>query len=220
MSSAVIVANGDVYSETLGEAFVVTFEALGGSNLAFEFAAPDGSDAAAVIATALSYGEPNVLYLPGFPDLGEPLIEGARLEPALDGTTLASTDGMLDVVNLLPIETECMLFTVPDTSFMDSAAYADFAAAYLAEFGEDTLTPLSGCAYYCANVLLAGVEAVGVVDGDNALHVGRQALRDVLYATSGYDGLTGTITCNPYGDCATTEFVILMASAGVLVPAP
>jgi branched-chain amino acid transport system substrate-binding protein len=33
------------------------------------------------------------------------------------------------------------------------------------------------------------------------LHIGRQALRDALYATAGYQGLTGSITCDQYGDC-------------------
>ena len=29
-----------------------------------------------------------------------------------------------------------------------------------------------------------------------------QALRDAMYATSGYQGLTGNLSCTPTGDCA------------------
>jgi branched-chain amino acid transport system substrate-binding protein len=34
------------------------------------------------------------------------------------------------------------------------------------------------------------------------LFIPRRALRDALYATSGFEGLTGTLTCNEVGDCA------------------
>lgn len=219
-SSAVIVSDGDAYSESLGEAFVDAFVALGGSNLAFERAAPDGSDAAAAIAAVVAAGVPDVLYFPVFAELGELLVIMARYEPALGETRLAAIDDMLEVVDLLPLESEGMLFTTADTSFMDSAAYADFATAYLTAYGEDPFTPFSAYAYDAANVILTGIETVGVIDGNGTLHVGRQALRDALYATSNFDGLTGTITCNPFGDCATTDFVILVAVSGELVPAP
>jgi branched-chain amino acid transport system substrate-binding protein len=219
-SSAVIVSDGDAYSESLGEAFVDTFVELGGFNLAFERAAPDGSDASAAISAVVAAGVPDVLYFPVFAELGVPLVIEARAEPSLGGTTLAATDSMLEVVDLLPTESEGMLFTNPDASFMDSPAYADFAATYFAAYGQDPNTPFSAYAYDAADVILAGIEAVGVVDANDTLHIGRQALRDALYATSNFDGLTGTITCDPFGDCATTDFVVLIAVAGELVPAP
>ncbi|MFP5239355.1 MAG: ABC transporter substrate-binding protein, partial [Acidobacteriota bacterium] len=41
------------------------------------------------------------------------------------------------------------------------------------------------------------------------MHVGRQALRDALYATTGFKGVTGTLTCNEFGDCAPPRFNVL-----------
>ena len=40
-------------------------------------------------------------------------------------------------------------------------------------------------------------------DGSGNLTIPRTALKDALYATSGYEGITGIITCTPLGDCAT-----------------
>ena len=37
---------------------------------------------------------------------------------------------------------------------------------------------------------------------DGSLVIGRQALRDALYATKDFDGITGKLTCNENGDCA------------------
>ena len=32
-------------------------------------------------------------------------------------------------------------------------------------------------------------------------HIGRQALRDAIYATKDFQGITGTLTCSENGDC-------------------
>ncbi len=44
---------------------------------------------------------------------------------------------------------------------------------------------------------------MAVDDGDGNLTISRTALKDAIFATSGYQGMTGIITCTPLGDCAT-----------------
>jgi branched-chain amino acid transport system substrate-binding protein len=44
---------------------------------------------------------------------------------------------------------------------------------------------------------------VAVDDGSGNLTIPRTALKDAVFATSGYEGITGIITCTPLGDCAT-----------------
>jgi hypothetical protein len=34
------------------------------------------------------------------------------------------------------------------------------------------------------------------------IHIGRQALRDALYSTLSFHGITGILSCTPTGDCA------------------
>jgi len=221
VTSAVVV-DGAAFAVALGEAFVETFEGLSGNNLAFEVAEPDGSDVAAVVAAIVAAGVPDVLYLPVFEPLGSALVAEVRATPALDGTQLATSDALAfpEFVDGLGADAEGMLFTVPDSSFTDSPGYAAFVAAYIDEFGEFPLTPFSAFAFDAANVILGGIEGVGVVDGDGTLHVGRQALRDALFATAGFAGLTGTIACDPLGECGATGFVILTVDGGELVPVP
>jgi branched-chain amino acid transport system substrate-binding protein len=50
-------------------------------------------------------------------------------------------------------------------------------------------------------MILDAVEDVAVQDSTGNLVIGRKALRDALYATSGYQGVSGTLTCDQYGDC-------------------
>ena len=42
-----------------------------------------------------------------------------------------------------------------------------------------------------------------------ALYIGRQALRDTLYNTMNFKGMSGTLTCDAFGDCAQPWFKVL-----------
>ena len=46
----------------------------------------------------------------------------------------------------------------------------------------------------------------------------RQALRDALYATSNFPGLTGSLTCTPTGDCADPKIAVYESHAGQFPP--
>jgi branched-chain amino acid transport system substrate-binding protein len=70
-------------------------------------------------------------------------------------------------------------------------------------------SPLLAPAYDAANLLLDTIEQVVVEEEDGTLHLGRQALRDALYATSGYSGITGTLTCDQFGDCGLARFKVV-----------
>ena len=57
-------------------------------------------------------------------------------------------------------------------------------------------------AYDAANIIFGAVESVAVKNADGSLSIGRKAMRDAIAATSGYQGLTGSLTCDANGDCA------------------
>jgi len=50
-------------------------------------------------------------------------------------------------------------------------------------------------------MILAAIEQAAVQDQE-ALHIGRQALRGALFGTRSFEGLTGVLNCTPHGDCA------------------
>ncbi len=95
-----------------------------------------------------------------------------------------------------------MYFNTP--AGLEGPAFDAFFSRYETKFNEPpTSTPYHAHVYDAANLLLNTIEVVAVQDakGDGTLHIGRQALRDALYATSDYQGLTGGLTCDEYGDC-------------------
>lgn len=61
-------------------------------------------------------------------------------------------------------------------------------------------------------------ERASVQDADGTLHIGRQALRDALYATTNFKGVTGNLTCSPTGDCANPVIAVYQYHAGQYPP--
>jgi branched-chain amino acid transport system substrate-binding protein len=62
-------------------------------------------------------------------------------------------------------------------------------------------------------MLLDAVEKVAVRSG-GSLFVGRQALREALFATRGMEGLSGPLNCIETGDCAQPNIAIFQISSG------
>jgi len=83
--------------------------------------------------------------------------------------------------------------------------YGDFLAKWDEEYGGTPPSGFHAHAYDATNMLLDAIEAVAMDDGNGGLMIGRQAIRDSLTAIDGFEGLTGVLTCDEYGDCATGE---------------
>jgi branched-chain amino acid transport system substrate-binding protein len=66
-------------------------------------------------------------------------------------------------------------------------------------------------------MIFACIEDVGIEDNGD-LHIGRQAMRDCLYNTTGFNGITGVLTCNKYGDCADPKISVSQLQNGEYVP--
>ena len=70
-----------------------------------------------------------------------------------------------------------------------------------AKFGGDPLSAFHAQAYDATNMLFAALEKVAVENADGSLSIPKGALRDAIFATKDFAGLTGTLSCTPTGDC-------------------
>jgi branched-chain amino acid transport system substrate-binding protein len=111
----------------------------------------------------------------------------------LENIVLASADGCFSdaAAEAIGDAGEGMYFSGPDLSFSGSL-YEDFKVRYMDNYGSDPLSVFHAHAFDATNMIFQCIEQVGVQEEDGTLHVGRQALRDCLYATSGFSGITGT----------------------------
>jgi branched-chain amino acid transport system substrate-binding protein len=85
-------------------------------------------------------------------------------------------------------------------------------------FGSTPISIFHAHAYDAMMLLLDAITEVAVVDPDGTLHIGRQALRDALYAVENYPGLTGNLTCTDTGDCGAGLIAVYQYHVGQFPP--
>ena len=64
-------------------------------------------------------------------------------------------------------------------------------------------------AFDAAGILFDALEKTATSMPDGTLRVGRQALREAMYATRDFKGVSSPMTCNEFGDCAVQSFDVL-----------
>jgi branched-chain amino acid transport system substrate-binding protein len=103
-----------------------------------------------------------------------------------------------------------------------SPAKDKFDAAYQTAYGQPAgkLSPYSWTAYDSAAVLIKDVESVAILGGDGNLYVPRSALIAAVRATSGYQGLSGKVTCDSTGECAASGPLFFVDKGGKWAQAP
>jgi branched-chain amino acid transport system substrate-binding protein len=217
LSRAAIIDDGDPYTRGLATTFQQAFAAQGGE-IVLETTVNKGDEDMKPVLTAVARSEADLVFLPVFRPEGDHLVLQARETEGLETATLMSAEGMyLDASIEAMGEAGVGLYLVIPIA-PQGPAHDAFATRYAQQYGEVPSLPYYGHSYDAANLLLNALESVAVLSSDGTLQVGRQSLRDALYATSEFEGLTGVLTCDKYGDCGVSRFQIVRLddpSAGV-----
>jgi branched-chain amino acid transport system substrate-binding protein len=213
--SAVTIHDGDPYTEGLVTQFGQFFEEAGGT-IALATAVNKGDTDMRPILTEVAAAEPDLVFFPIFQPEADFIVQQVPEFPALEGVQLMGADGLLsDTFAVIP-ETEGMVFSGPKQA--EGSAYEDFITAYEEKVGTPPIQAFHSHAYDATNILLDAIEAVAQ-EQDGGLVIDRQALRDFIYDVEGFEGLTGTLACNQFGDCAEPAIGIFEnvdPSAGIL----
>jgi branched-chain amino acid transport system substrate-binding protein len=213
--SAATVADESPYTQGLVAAFEQNFEAGGGTLTGSEQVNSEDTDFQAPLRS-LAEGDPDVLYFPIFVSACTLIIRQAQ--EIMPDATLVVSDGCLssDTLKNAGAAADGTFASSPDISvFQDDPFYRDeFVPAYRELAGTAPLAVFHAHTFDATNILLDAIEAVAIENDDGSLSIPRQALRDEVFSTSGYDGVTGTITCTPLGDCATDVTIGLFLAPG------
>jgi branched-chain amino acid transport system substrate-binding protein len=206
IDTAATINDESPYADGLAAAFRDNFEALGGTITDTEQVSSSDTDLGPVF-TNIAATDPGVVYGPNFnPVCALSYTQGSDI--LAKGTVQVGSDGCLESSFLdtvgKPIAGADYYASSPDvTAFQGGAFYKDeYSPAYTDQFGKPT-SVFNAHAFDATNILFDAIEAVAVDDGSGNLTISRTALKDAVFATSGYEGVTGTITCTPLGDCAT-----------------
>jgi branched-chain amino acid transport system substrate-binding protein len=205
LTSAATIHDGSPYAQSLQEVFANTFIELGGTITAQEAINVGDTDMKPVL-TSIATGAPQIIYFPIFEPEGNLVAQQAKEVSGLETVALMAADGTF--ADSFPEATgDAAVGMYMSGPYLDPAitAYADFLAKWEAKFGGQPPSGYHAFAYDATNIFFAAIESVAVVDADGTVYIGRQALRDAVYATSGFEALSGVLTCDANGDCATGE---------------
>src|SRR3990170_2048882 len=203
VTKAATIHDGSLYAEKLQEVFAEEFQKLGGTITAQEAVDPNATDFKSALTSIAATG-PEIIYYPIFVKAGSLITRQVKEVPGLETTILMGADGMFspDVVEGAGEAVEGLYVSSPDLAAFAEAYSTNFLPKYKELFGTDPISIFHAHAYDAAMMIFAAIEQVAVQDADGTLHIPRQALRDALYATVDFPGLTGSLTCSPTGDCA------------------
>ena len=213
-TNAAAIHDGDPYTNGLAQSFADAFEALGGTISVFTAVAPTDTDMVPVL-TEVAAGAPEVIYFPIFQPAGDFIAQQVGGVAGLEDVQLFGADGLLvggEGGFMALAESEGMYFSGPNLDFTSTGftgvSYTDLKARYEADYGEAPLAAFHAHTYDATMMLLSAIEAVGVEGPNGELWVDRQDLRDELSAISAFSGVTGSLTCDAFGDCGSQAIAI------------
>lgn len=203
VTKAATIHDGSLYAEKLQEVFVESFKKLGGTITSQEAVDPNATDFKSAL-TKLAADEPQMIYYPIFIKAGSLITRQAKEVSGLENVILMGADGMFspDTVEGAGAAVEGLFVSSPDLSAFAADYSTVFLPKYKEMFGTEPISIFHAHAFDATNIIFAAIEKVAVKDADGTLHIGRQALRDAMFATKDFKGLTGNLTCTPTGDCA------------------
>lgn len=219
VTKAATIHDGSLYADKLQQVFAEEFQKMGGTITAQEAVDPEQTDMKSVL-TSIATGAPELIYYPIFIKAGSLITRQARETTGLENTYLMGADGMFspDVVEGAGDAVEGLMVSSPDFTAFGDKYTNEFLPKYREKYGSEPLSIFHAHAYDAFMLIKAAIEKVAVQDADGTLRIPRQALRDELYATANFPGLTGNLTCTPTGDCADPKIAVYEYHVGEYPP--
>lgn len=204
--SAATINDESPYADALAAVFRQVFESKGGTITAVEAIQSTDTDFKPLL-TSIGQQSPDVLYFPNFNPACALIAKQAADVPGLRDTALIGSDGCADpsYTKTAGAAADGSYISQPDTSaFQQGDFYQnEFLPAYRELVGDDPTAAFHAHSFDAFMILAQAIEQVAIEGDDGSLSIPRTALKDAVLATSGHQGITGVITCNATGDCAT-----------------
>ncbi len=200
--------DGDPYTLGLTNAFGDTFTTLGGK-VVLDTAVNKGDTNMRPVMTAIASSGAELLFFPLFRPEGDFIVQQVKEISGLENIILMNSASLLIDTYIKNVGLSGVGMYFIESHFPQSASIEQLNATFVAKYGGPIQNKSYPYSYDAANLLLDTIEAIAVQNQNGTLHVGRQALRDALYATSGLEGITGRLSCDKFGDCGVASLDIM-----------
>ena len=210
-TTAATIHDGSAYGQALQQVFADEFKALGGT-ITVQEAVQKGQTDMKPVLTAVAATNPEVVYFPIFTAEGGAIAAQSKEVAGLESAVLIGSDGMFsaDFVKAAGPAALGMYLSSPNFSAFQ-AGYTDLLTKYKDKFGINPPQAFHAHGYDAANILFSALDKVAVQDGDT-LYVPLGALRDAIYATTDFPGVTGVLSCSDSGDCGAPLIAVYQIS--------
>ena len=219
LTTAATIDDGSPYADQLAAVFAAEFQSQCDGTITAEEAVTVGDTDFSGVLENIAADAPEFLYLPIFVAEGALITQQARETAGLEDTQLAGADGILspDWLAAAGDAAEGVVLSGPDLAYSGDFYADEFLPAYTEVSGEDApISVFHAHAFDAYNLLADSIEAVAFEDGGTT-YIPRTALRDAFFSTSGYEGVTGTLTCDENGDCADAKISVSEVQDGAFV---
>jgi branched-chain amino acid transport system substrate-binding protein len=210
LKKAATINDGDAYTKGLTDVFGQVFKELGGE-IVLDTAVNKGDTDMRPVLEAVAASGAELLFFPLFLPESEYITLQAKEVNGLAGLKLMSADGSLTGPFIEGTGPAGVGVYFVGPAEPTGSAYDTFLSQYKSKYGQVPNSPFMAHGYDAANLLFQAIEKVAIQDeqAPGTLHLGRQALRDALYATSSYQGLTGILSCSQFGDCGLARLKVV-----------
>jgi branched-chain amino acid transport system substrate-binding protein len=201
LETAATIHDGSAYAEALVGVFVDEFTALGGT-ITKEEAVSKGQTDMNPVLTSIAADGPQAIYYPVFVAEGGLLTAEIPEVAGLEDVVRIGSDGLFtpDFVTASGPAIEGVYLSSPNFGAF-TGDYAGLVERYTDFAGQAPPSAFHAHGYDAIGIMLTALASVAVENDDGSLTVDRGALRDAVYATDGYEGITGNLSCSDSGDC-------------------
>jgi branched-chain amino acid transport system substrate-binding protein len=214
-----VMHDGQAYGQGLAEVVRDEFGKLGGEVVSFDAITPGEADYSATLADVASKG-PEALFYGGYTAEGVVIVNQMK-QAGLTSTIFFGDDGTFgqDFLDRTAANGEGAYSTalIPAASDAKTAYDTKYQERFGTEAGK--LSPYTWTAYDSAAVLADTIKKVAILGDDGNLYIPRGALVDAVRAIKDYQGLSGTVTCDPTGECSASGPTFYKDEGGKWVPA-
>ena len=211
---AAAIHDGDPYTEGLAAAFAAAFAEHGGTVTASEEIHRQATSHAATW-NSIAEGEPEAVIVTLFPDEAHDVLQHRRVDDFGESVSVVVTSDFFANPYLSEPRSAGLYLAGRDVRHGDDVnestgrGVADVLDRISANIGDVSAGSFWPHAYDATTLLLDAIEASSHLDGD-VLVIDRAALRSHLSAVEGYGGLTGTLSCDAFGDCGAARMAVYL----------
>lgn len=210
IKKAATIDDGDTYTRGIAEIFSREFIRLGGE-ITLNAKVDKGDSDMKPVLTAIANTKARLLFFDLFANEGIRVIRQIKKMPNLKHLKMLGGIPLLvpKVFKSIGLDGVGMYFV--SSTMPEGLEYEKLITAYKDKYNQVPAGRGCSTVYDGVNILLNAIEKVAIQDKNKTIYIGRQALRDALYATKKYKGITGLLNCDKFGDCGFPKFRILQS---------